>query len=348
MTRLRANLAVWGVLAAVGWAGVAAAADRPGATEFSNAAKLRARNYVRPGWFLVDGRWARPQGTFAVEDFVSLVNEKGQDRLLTLNQPRFEPLLRDWRTSLVQLAGNPYGWKLSCPRRVWNDTHSSGTQNLLLVAGVDALPETATPVLTKIEVTPAQQVIQAIRQLDGAAQSIIIVFGENFVEATAGRFNAAPQFLIRSTSLQQLLIDRPTEMRTCVIPVLRLVNKGDNPLAPVAGDVYRAFADLPAEADMTRAIKALAPRLAARDPQERSRASAQLQSLGRRGVEAAMRMDRTRFAPEAANRLEAYIRDNTRDARPPEALRKDAGFLLDCLSDPDPAVRAAAGACVGK
>ena len=316
--------------------------------DFSNAARIRAHNYVRRGWFLVDGLWARPQGTFAMNDLFTLNTDAGPDRLICLNDPKIEPLLKDWRTSLIQLNGSVFGWKLSAPRRVWNDTHTGGTQNLLLVAATDMMSFSAKPQLTKIEITPQQQVIQAVR-LDGETPiSIIIVLGQNFVEASAGPFNAAPQLLIHSTSLRQLLIDRPTEVRRDVIPVLRLIDHGDNPLAPAAGDVYRAFPDLPKSAEGIAAINALVPNLSSREPAIRQHASEQLRAMGRPAVRAALQMDLDNLPPEVADRISAFIADNTRDARSADVLQHDASFLLDCLSDPDPDVRAAAGANVEK
>lgn len=317
--------------------------------EYSNAARTLARNYHRPGWRLVDGVWVKPQGRYPLSDFVRLVEQDGRHKLIAQPAGHIEPMLRNWRTSLVELDESDYGWQLSCVGRAWNDTRSDGTQHLSLVAVLDDAAADQHFRLTKIDVKPHQQVVQAVVAEEGEALSVIIVFGRDFTEAAVGRFGARqPRILIRSGTARRLLVDHPIETRTYVLPVLRLLNGGLNPLAPAAGDVYRAFPDLPIDETVQQAISALVRDLASREPAVRERASRELGSLGRRGVQAAMKLDTTPLPPEAAERIESFIRQNTIDDREPSALRADAGFLLDCLHDPDPNVRTAAGRLVSE
>lgn len=314
---------------------------------YSNAAKLLAKNYVRPGWRLVDRIWVKPQGKFPLSDLVQLVEENGRHKLVTQPADRVEPMMRNWRTSLIELNDSDYAWKLSCLGRLWNDTRSAGTQHLQLAAVLDDAKADSLYRLTKIEVTPTQQVVQAAVAEDGEALSVIIVFGQDFTEAAVSKFGAKqPRVLIRSATARRLMVDHPIETRKYVVPALRVLNGGINPLAPAAGDVYRAFPDLPVDQDALQMIAKLAPDLASREPTIRDRASRELSSLGRRGVQAAMKFDASKLSPEAADRIEAFVRENTLDDRDDGSLRADSGFLLDCLHDPDPNVKTAAGKIV--
>ena len=327
-------------------------ADEP-AQAYSNAAKTLASNYVRPGWRLVDGKWVRPQHTFHVDDLVRLVEEDGRHRVVVVNGSRAEPLLKNWRTALVELHDSAYAWKLSALGRVWDDARTDTTQHLQLTAATDHATADQNLRLTKIDISPQQQVIQAvIAATDDQGRiepiSFILVLGRDFAEATVSGFNAPqPRVLIRSTSLRQLLIDHPKDARESAVPVLKLLTAdGENPLMPLAGDVYRVFSDLPVDTQMNALIIALVKDLSSSEPRTRARASLELASLGRLGVRAAMQFDTTHLPPEAADRIAAFVAQNTHDPRPVDVLRQDSAFLYDCMSDPDPAVRAAAGAIV--
>ncbi len=314
---------------------------------YSNGARQLARNYIRPGWRLVDGMWAKPQAKFPLVDLVRLVEENGRHAIVAQPSARVEPMLKNWRTSLIEIAESDFAWKLSSAGRLWNDTHSAGTQHLQLIAVLDDASADQTYRLTKLEVTPTQQVVQAVIAEDNEPLSVIIVFGQDFTEATISKFNAKqPRVLMRSATARKLMVDHPIETRNYVVPALRLLNHGVNPLAPAAGDVYRAFTGLPVDDELSQTIVKLAPDLASREPSIRDRASRELASLSRRGVQAAMQLDATKLPLEAADRIAAFVQQNTLDERDPAALRADSGFLLDCLTDPDPNVKAAAGKLV--
>jgi len=311
----------------------------------SNAAKIRARNYTRPGWFLVDGYWARSQTRTTTDELFTLVEYDGNFHLWADPAPRFDSMLRNGRTALIEIAGSNYGWKLSAPDRTWNDTRSAGSQHLLLVAATDDAKADRQFRLTKIEITPDQQVIQAAVVESDQLTSVILVMGRDFIECSAGRFNSAPSTLVRSTGARQLLADRPIETRRYVVPLLALVNGGRNPLAPSAADVYRAFPNLPLSSQAAATVKALVPDLASPDPAIRRRALNELKSLGRRGVQAAMALDQSKLPPAAAAQIATYLANDSHDNRTVDAMRADSGFILDCLGDPDPNVRAEAGKC---
>lgn len=314
----------------------------------SQAAKIRARNYFRPGWFLVDGNWARGQAKVSASDLFTLIESDGSFHLWANPAPRFDPFLKNGRTGLIELDGSAYAWKVSAAGRVWDDTRSAGSQHLQLVAAMDDARAGLDFRLTKIDISPDQQTIQAVVMDGDKPTSVIVVLGRDFIECTAGPFGGGPAVLARSSTGRQLLIDRPVETRQYVAPLLRLVNDGKNPLTPAAADVYRAFPNLPLDPQAADALRVMIPDLAAADPAVRERAGRELQTLGRRGVQAAMRFDPKGVPVAAADRIAALVQTNARDDRSAETLRHDLGFILDCLTDPDANVRAEAGKLVGK
>lgn len=151
-----------------------------------------------------------------------------------------------------------------------------------------------------------------------------------------------PMLAANATDLTRLRTDHPDEVRRFLIPLLRKITLQPI-LRPGAGDVYRAFPQIPAPSQATQRLTALLPALASPDPQRRERATADLRALGPAGALAALRYDRDALSPEQANRLAALIALHTRvGIDDPAAAARDPGFLLDCLEDDDPAVRAAA------
>ena len=307
----------------------------------------RVVNFKRAGWVVVNNRFVKPQANLKREELFRF-DTAGQFTLVATPAARIEPLIRNYRTGLVTLVDSPFAFTVSCLGRVWNDTKSAGTQHLTLSAVEDGLFADETMRLTRIEITPTQQVAQAIIQEDGDPVSVIVVFGPNFTEAKVGRFGGTPKVLVRSTDARALYRERPIEVRQYVTPLLKLLTGGPNPLGPAAGDVYRAFAEVPADGKATAALAAELPKLASGDPRVRQGASAAIAALGPRGVQAALKLDPTRLPPEAAARVANLIDAASPDPRPADVLRADPNFLLDCLDDADPNVRAAAGALVRK
>ncbi len=305
--------------------------------------------YVRPGWRLVDGGWAKPQAKLALGELFQLVEERGVHRLVAQPAARVEPMLTNWRTSVVEIEGSDYAWKLSAVGRTWDDRKADGTQHLQLTAATDDALADGAVRLTKVDITPAQSAVQAAVVENGEGTSILIVFSRDFTElALAPLGESKTNRIVRAANARELLRERSAEARQYLVPVMRLLSGNANVLQPSAGDVYRVFTDLPVDADAVETIKLLLPDLADRDPAVRERGTRELASLGRRGVQAAMRVDRDTLAPEAADRIQAFIRSNTNDTRSADALIADDAFLIDCLADPDSGVRSRALQLLGR
>jgi hypothetical protein len=147
-------------------------------------------------------------------------------------------------------------------------------------------------------------------------------------------------------SFRDLRAAHPREFEELVVPILSKFS--DLPfLRPGPAEVYRAFADLPADPTVTERVVTLIPALAADAFPERDAASRQLADLGQPGVLAIMRLDAAQLAEltdEQRSRLAAVVAASRRFAPSfePEAALQDPRFLADCLEDTDPAVRAAA------
>lgn len=153
---------------------------------------------------------------------------------------------------------------------------------------------------------------------------------------------------LEAADLLDLRRKHPNETCWYLLPVLRQMS-GQPILRPGGGDVYRVFTDIPADPAVTKQIDQILPRLAADDAQERDRATVALNDLGRPGALAALRYDTDVLIPEQRTRLQTLIARNAPlGIEDPAAAAKDPNFLIDCLEDDDPAVRAGAKSLLEK
>jgi hypothetical protein len=159
------------------------------------------------------------------------------------------------------------------------------------------------------------------------------------------RIRPRPLHEFAAQDLLQLYSEHQQELRQYLIPLLKEAF-GVNPLRPRAGDVYVAFATIPADAAVTERIRALLSQLDAAEPAQRDAASAKLAGLGPTGVLAAARFDRSDLTPEQAARLDGFVARNCTWPDPLAAAQKDPYFLVDCLGDQDARVRSAAAAAL--
>ena len=141
--------------------------------------------------------------------------------------------------------------------------------------------------------------------------------------------------------LLQLWNDHQRECRLYLLPLLNAIAPRANLLRPRAGDVYRVFTDIPANAEMAKRVAAILPELEADTPTARDAASAKIEALGAPAVLALLRMDRAEWTPEQTARLATIVQRQS-TLTDPAAWGRDIYFLTDCLDDPDPAVRQAA------
>ena len=79
--------------------------------------------------------------------------------------------------------------------------------------------------------------------------------------------------------------------------------------------------------------------LESEDPSDRARGSEELARLGPEGVLAALRLDLARFSPEMQSRIRHFLADHSHIGADRAALLSDGAFLVDCLENPDAAVR---------
>jgi hypothetical protein len=155
----------------------------------------------------------------------------------------------------------------------------------------------------------------------------------------------------RVARLSELRQTHPAFVQEVLSPALRRLGvRAFLRRHPVA-EVYGVFPAIRPDDRVARQVDDLLPRMAAARASQREAASAELDALGRPAILAVLRLDRGRLSPEQNTRLETFL-DRMGERGPPtwavtprDPLR-DVEFLLDCLDDDDPAVRAAAKAAL--
>lgn len=143
----------------------------------------------------------------------------------------------------------------------------------------------------------------------------------------------------KGPSLEAIRAEHQLEVDELLAPILqKLAQK--NVLGPGAGDVYRLFDRIPADAAVAHRLQELLPRMDSDSVRQRQQATDELKKLGRPGVLAAMRQDASTLSPEQRSRLNRFIISQRRlEIANVEQARKELGLLLACLEDEDPAVR---------
>jgi hypothetical protein len=149
---------------------------------------------------------------------------------------------------------------------------------------------------------------------------------------------------LNAPSLTRLQAEHPREVHQYLLPLFRRWSM-DELLRPGPADVYEAFEELPATSGARQAVDDLLPRLDSNNATERDAASAALTALGRDGIHAALRLNRSGLSFEQIDRLDAFIESGRRRAR---SENVDPMFLLDCMEDDDLAVRTLAGSRLAK
>lgn len=313
------------------------------------SSKVEKRS-VRPGWRLVDGGWVRPETKVSFRELLEVVAEQDTHRLKVRPATRIEPLLRNWRTSVVELEGSDYVWKLSCVGRQWDAFRSEPTEHLQMVAAMDDAVVDQQLRLTLVRILPENAVVQAaVIDPQKVARSVLLVLSVNSVElAIAPLGESRADLIFRARTTRELMREYPDQARSYLIPLIQQLSGGQMTFQPSAGDVYRVFNDLPPDPHVLEVVHRIIPDLSHPEPAVRERASQELASLKRPGVLAAMRIDRRSLPPEAADRIAGFIQDNSTDSRNSSQLLGDDTFLTDCLNDPDPRVRHRAQVLLGK
>jgi len=152
---------------------------------------------------------------------------------------------------------------------------------------------------------------------------------------------------VAAQTLQQLQSEQPDIIRRYVAPALRAVT-GTHLLKPGPADVYRLFGRIAPPPRAAKALEGILLGLDAPSYAARERASRDLAALGPAGALAVLRRPQAGLSEEAINRLSTFLASHTNLAiEDLDAARRDPYVLLDCLSDDDPAVRAAAKDALG-
>ena len=145
--------------------------------------------------------------------------------------------------------------------------------------------------------------------------------------------------IVQGNTYRDLRIKASKPFRLHLLPLVRGLC-GEDVFAAAAGDVYRAWPEIPADERVIQRVRQVLPAMDSPLPTERAAASQRLTELGAQGVLAALHIDRAPLSPEQTGRLDAHIaRHEHRGFATAQEARSDAWFLIDCLEFDDPVVR---------
>src|SRR4051794_24660232 len=77
-----------------------------GQSHLSPALQKRVKNFTRPGWVVIDGRFAQPQANFSPGELFTFADIDGRFTIVAKPAERAEPLLKNYRVALVRLIGS--------------------------------------------------------------------------------------------------------------------------------------------------------------------------------------------------------------------------------------------------
>jgi hypothetical protein len=157
------------------------------------------------------------------------------------------------------------------------------------------------------------------------------------------------RILARAKTFPGLLRRHPREVAAYLRPLLRELGQ-EAVFVPDARVTWQVFADRlpPPAASTERAVAGLLPQLDADDGAAREAAGERLAALGRDAVLVLLRLDRSALSAEQNTRIDALLANHAPLSRSEVIrLRRDVGFLLDCLNSDDAVVRAAWPATCG-
>ena len=280
-------------------------------------------------------------------DLLKLSVRDGQLVVDVLPDADTASLVRADRRIVAEIEDSPAVWTLSTAGRVWIDSmHTIPSCHFSAWSWYDRGKPGNRVFPAMIRITPTEKTFVGIAtEGDGELQITCTLRGtEQGVDLRVERVGGGPRnrvVSVHADDVMRLLEQKPAAVRSYLVPLLTAL-AGTNPLRPQAGDVYRAFPEIPADPEVVGKADALLPRLESPDAEDREAASAALEALGSPGVHAAMKLDRAHLSPEQASRLDRLVAAHSIFAPDAAKARSDPGFLLDCLDDADRAVRSAA------
>jgi hypothetical protein len=318
----------------------------------SNAAKILSSNTSRPGWRRFAGTWVQSARTVTWSDLLRMHVRDGRLEVDVLPSPDVASIVRSDRRVMVEIEGSPAIWALSTAGRVWVDTQRKIPSNHFTAwASFDRGMPIGQLCPALIRITPTEKTFIGAGKINGQEVQVTCTIrgteqGVDLLIENLGAQHQAPVLNIHATDLLNLREQKPSAVRTYLAPLLASI-AGENPLRPQAGDVYRVFTDIPADAETTRKLESLLSQMESSAVEDREAASKALDALGAPGILAAIRLDRTGLSPEQNDRLDRAVESHTLLRASPDR-KSDPYFLLDCLEDNDRAVRAAAKSALEK
>jgi hypothetical protein len=321
-------------------------ATRPGTT----SARATQPSYLRgllptsrpDGWQLVEGRWVKAEArvTFAQLARFSVVGGKLEARLTV--DPRLRSLMRNGRQTILEVDSSDWIWQAQMAGQTWINNRT-GVSRHLSARGMRPLgPLPKRLQVSGLHLTPQRIAISGVGWVSGRTIQVNLVTFDQQTRLQVYSIDAGPplRLMFQARDLATLAAEHPREARRFVSPLLRQLT-GDNLLHPGAGDVYRVFDSIQPPPGVVRRTRQLLDQLSEASFREREEASAALTAMGRSAILALSRMDRSDLDPEQVARVDELMSGAMTDRNPAD-LRRDPVFLLMCVEDPDPLVRAEA------
>lgn len=282
----------------------------------------------------------------------AFIGQTADGRLDVDLSTRVEPSLRGQRTAVWYIGDRVRPWIITTAGRRY-DEQRRPTRHLqavrLAFAGGPKLDDLPLQ-LVSVAMTPQQIELIGRGQSRGQRTVSTVTFVDDpragarvsLRVETAG--DPQPVQLVVPGDVAEFATLHGELTRRYILPLVRPLHGGTNPIAPMSGDLVRLFPDippLPADADR---LQKLIARLSDPDPAERERATEALSRSTGDVARAVAFVDRASLLPEATVRLDEFLASQCRYPQSWAQRRsRDPATLIDSLeATADPRIRRAA------
>ncbi|MGH7180229.1 MAG: hypothetical protein ACREJC_22815 [Tepidisphaeraceae bacterium] len=147
---------------------------------------------------------------------------------------------------------------------------------------------------------------------------------------------------LQASDILEMRMQNPREVRAYLLPLVRQI-AGEDLLLPGAADAYRVFQEVEPDPSTHARVEPIIRRLDDPRASERKQARRELADLPMRDTCFVVRMNPATLSPEQLSAIREFLSNRSRrTAAEPGELRRNCGFLADCLEFDDPRIRAAA------
>ncbi len=291
---------------------------------------------------------AKSVGPLRLEDVVEISNLQGQLRVAIHPPPAVLELAEAGRLVILEIGGSDGLWTIgrTVPETDKPNAHPDSVWTLSRIdydqrppANPDAAAGAADDGFWHVSVSVSAAGVSIQTDLNAGAS---IRYAQ---DAKSARLSVAlpnAPLNLDAPTLGQLFARHPEELSRYLAPLLRRLC-GQDLLGPGAADVYAVFDQLQPDAAVVLKLQKALEDIESTDAEARAAAGRELSALGSPGVLAALRLPADALSAEQRISVTSLIAQHRHQpALDPAAARKDAIFLAQCLTFPDPLARKAA------